>query len=591
GMGILENLQDQNSYDEISSTPAIADIDLDGVLEAVWTVPGLTGTASVVVAKLGAVNATMIRSWPEWRRGGNRNGVFAPLLGVVQGYESANNLNIYTQVFSGRSPLASVVVDASAIGGSAALMMSDTGTNGDPVANDGRFAAVVNVAATPAGRYSLPVRVTDASGHTDTQQLIYVRRASGGGRVAVIPGSVSFGNTRQNDPLQTQFKIANIGDGAVTINSIVSNSSEFIVAAPAFPQTVPAGGVAAVTLRFRPGSAVGARSGSLTISSTDPSAPVRTVPLTGSTDFGAQAGCSYSLSPGQTLGIPYTGLKLEIQLTASSPSCQWQARSNQNWAQIFPLSGTGSTTLTYTIFPNYSRRPRTALANIAGSIYSAAQNAAVGTPDQRFVAQLYFLFFGRVPAQSEIDFQVNNGLAGGRAALIRAFFNTPEFNLFGRYVAGVYVGLLNRDAEYDGWLFQRNAMALNIINQLQLVTNILNSAEYQQTFGNLSNEDYVRQLYRQILGREASQADVQFQAGALAGISRAQLASNFLNSEEFRQGTGPRLTAFLLYALILQRDPTPEERALRISQIASGADLTALMAELLASSEFSALLL
>jgi hypothetical protein len=37
------------------------------------------------------------------------------------------------------------------------------------------------------------------------------------------------------------------------------------------------------------------------------------------------------------------------------------------------------------------------------------------------------------------------------------FLNSLEFNLGGRFVAGLYVGLLDRNAEFGGWQFQRDA--------------------------------------------------------------------------------------------------------------------------------------
>jgi hypothetical protein len=49
-------------------------------------------------------------------------------------------------------------------------------------------------------------------------------------------------------------------------------------------------------------------------------------------------------------------------------------------------------------------------------------------------------------------------------------------------------------------------------------------------------------MYRQVRLREARPAEVAFQAGALkTGTTRVQLATNFLNSSEFKNGTGPRL--------------------------------------------------
>jgi hypothetical protein len=205
---------------------------------------------------------------------------------------------------------------------------------------------------------------------------------------------------------------------------------------------------------------------------------------------------------------------------------------------------------------------------------------------------MYFNILGRLASQSEINLQANALAAGTpRQDLVWSFFNSAEFNLGGRLVAGLYVGLLDRNAEYSGWLFQRNALSTGVVNPNQLVSNFITAQEFTLKFGNPSNDDYVRLLYRNILLREAGPTEVQFQSGALAsGVSRVQLATNFLNSNEFRVGTGPRLTAFLLYALLLQRDPTADERAAREAQIGGGADIKPLIAELLNSGEFSTLL-
>jgi hypothetical protein len=230
--------------------------------------------------------------------------------------------------------------------------------------------------------------------------------------------------------------------------------------------------------------------------------------------------------------------------------------------------------------------------DVGGATFNVTQSAGAGTANQRFVGQMYFNILGRLASQSEINLQAN-ALASGtsRQDLVWSFFNSPEFNLGGRFVAGLYVGLLDRDAEYNGWLFQRNALATGVVSPTQLVSNFITAQEFTLKFGNPSNQDYVRLLYRNILLREASPAEVQFQSNALAsGVSRVQLATNFLNSNEFRAGTGPRLTAFLLYALLLQRDPTTSERATREAQIAGGTDIKALIAELLNSPEFSTLL-
>jgi hypothetical protein len=171
------------------------------------------------------------------------------------------------------------------------------------------------------------------------------------------------------------------------------------------------------------------------------------------------------------------------------------------------------------------------------------------------------------------------------------FMNSAEFNNGGRFIAGLYVGLLDRNAEYGGWLFQRNALSTGIVNPFQLVANFLSSAEWQLKFGTPTNQEFVRQLYRYVLLREASQSEINLQTAALAGgVTRVQLATNFLNTAEFRQGTGPRLTAFLLYSLLLLRDPGQNEMAARIDQIAAATPVKTIVQEIIGSSEFNALL-
>jgi hypothetical protein len=65
---------------------------------------------------------------------------------------------------------------------------------------------------------------------------------------------------------------------------------------------------------------------------------------------------------------------------------------------------------------------------------------------------------------------------------------------------------------------------------------------------------------------------------------------SFLNSDEFRTGMGPRLTAFLLYSCLLMRDATEDERNGMATMVAGGTDIRQLMDLLINSAEFEALL-
>ena len=129
--------------------------------------------------------------------------------------------------------------------------------------------------------------------------------------------------------------------------------------------------------------------------------------------------------------------------------------------------------------------------------------------------------------------------------------------------------------------------ATGIVDQNTVVGTFIGGAEFQIQNGSLSNDNFVRLVYRQILLREAAPAEVTFQSGTLGGgTTRIQLASNFLNSTEFRITTGPRLTAFLMYACLLQRDPGASERTSMINQVKASTPVRTLVDGIIGATEF-----
>lgn len=249
-----------------------------------------------------------------------------------------------------------------------------------------------------------------------------------------------------------------------------------------------------------------------------------------------------------------------VQLTSVGNSCPWTASSGASWLQPFPLSGWDSGKIQYTVFPNFGSSSRQGSLQIAGQNLTVTQAPGAGTGTERFIRLLYFSFFGRLPSAAEVAFQISS--AQSREQLALNFFQSEEFNAGGRFVAGLYVGILNRNAEYGGWLFQRNALSSGAVNHTSIVSNFLTSAEFVERTGTLDDRAFVALMYRQILLREPAAREVDFHAGTLGnGLSRTSLARNFLSGTEFRDGAGPRLTAFLAYATLLQRQATTTEFA------------------------------
>jgi hypothetical protein len=303
-------------------------------------------------------------------------------------------------------------------------------------------------------------------------------------------------------------------------------------------------------------------------------------------------GCKTNLSKVIFDSAGHTGAAI-LSFSGSCPD-RWSLIWSNSWAQMYPTSGPTATpqTVQFTVFPNFSRRVRNGMLSFGLSVASVpfAQGAERSSSDDaRFVGRTYFAALGRAASQAEIDFQVRAALNKGvsRADLMMNFLNSAEFHAGGRFIAGLYVGLLARDGEYGGWAFQRNAFLSGEVSQESLVTNFLNSAEWKLRFGNPSDAEFVRLLYRHVLLREATQAEVDFQAGAVISQGRTAIARNFLNSQEFRIGVGSRLTGFLLYAALLGRDPRSDELAAAIARLASGTALNVLVGEVVDSAEFN----
>jgi hypothetical protein len=298
-------------------------------------------------------------------------------------------------------------------------------------------------------------------------------------------------------------------------------------------------------------------------------------------------GCVYPPSPENVI-VPAEGQASTFLIPTTTPGCAWSAVPNVSWIQVYPPSGTGQTTVSYTVYPNFSTLVRTGKVQIGSMTFNVAQSGTLLNANQRFVALVYFNFLGRYPTPSEIEFQAGQlALGASRTDLVMSFYNSDEFNLGGRFIAGLYIGLLNRDAEFGGWLFQREALARGGITQFQLVSNFINSAEFQLRNGTLSDDNFIRLLYRQILGREASQQEVNFQLSVLPATGRVQMAVNFLNSSEFRIRTDSRMAAFLLYATLLFRQPNSSEMSFRQGQIATGTPVRSLVDQFIQVREFT----
>jgi len=308
------------------------------------------------------------------------------------------------------------------------------------------------------------------------------------------------------------------------------------------------------------------------------------------------SGCTVSPDLSGVGIAPALGKAYPVTFTASGVGCSnWPAKSDTSWIELSPeYGGSGASKFTVTAYPNFGTASRTGTFKANGQTFTLTQAGSTEPETARFVHLAYFGAMGRLPTPDEIAVWTGEIARGvSRASVIQTLFNSGEFNTGSRFVAGLYVGLLDRDPEYSGWRFQRQALRDKIVDQTTIVQAFLTSAEFVNRWGNTTPAEFVRQMYKYVLLREASDDEVAFQVqalGAAAVYDRFVMARNFLNSEEFRIGTGPRLLAFLLYASVLARDAAQEERTFQANAIRSGVPISVMISAYVGTPEFLALL-
>jgi hypothetical protein len=234
---------------------------------------------------------------------------------------------------------------------------------------------------------------------------------------------------------------------------------------------------------------------------------------------------------------------------------------------------------------------------MADCAFALARGAATVTgtippADERFARLLYTNALLRDASLAEIDYWVNLLKTGtNRMQAAAGFFNSNEYHAYERFTAGLYVGILGRDAEFQGWMFHRTNLRRGTATQLGLIGDFLASNEYLAKYGNPPADTFIGQIYQNALGRVPAPGEVAYWLGRLSGgDSRAQVILEILASNEFRTGRANRLNVFLAYATFLSRDADPVGFNYWLGQLNGGAALETVLDGFVNSSEFTGLL-
>ena len=112
-------------------------------------------------------------------------------------------------------------------------------------------------------------------------------------------------------------------------------------------------------------------------------------------------------------------------------------------------------------------------------------------------------------------------------------------------VARLYQAGLGRAPEQSGFEFWLDAYTSGEWTFARMAQFFVTSDEFQGAYGELSDDAFVRQLYRNVLGREGDARGIEFWVGQLtAGVGRSVILMRFAESPENIAATGTAAPAF-----------------------------------------------
>ncbi len=176
-----------------------------------------------------------------------------------------------------------------------------------------------------------------------------------------------------------------------------------------------------------------------------------------------------------------------------------------------------------------------------------------------FAMQQYRDFLNREAEPAGLTDWTNYLNAGtfNREQVIQNFFNSPEFQQGVPPIVRLYLGYFNRIPDHDGlfgWVAAlRKGIALDAIS-----SGFAASAEFQLTYGALSDSDFVTLVYKNVLNRLPDETGFNgWLARLRGGLSRGSLMLGFTESEEYQAQTRSNVFVIMMYEGMLRRASEP----------------------------------
>jgi len=140
-----------------------------------------------------------------------------------------------------------------------------------------------------------------------------------------------------------------------------------------------------------------------------------------------------------------------------------------------------------------------------------------------------YVFKGFVESEEYTGICSDSGIDRGNVEVEESRDMRPQLTM---YVYRLYEKALGREAETDGLNYYTKEIMAGNVTSVRAAQNFFSSEEFQDK--KLSDEDYVKVLYRTFMGREFEQEGLAYHTDRLAaGTAREDILLGFANSPEF----------------------------------------------------------
>jgi hypothetical protein len=193
--------------------------------------------------------------------------------------------------------------------------------------------------------------------------------------------------------------------------------------------------------------------------------------------------------------------------------------------------------------------------------FTSQASAAALTPlndDTEFVKQVYQDFLNRAPDAEGLVYWAGEISSGNitRTQMVEQYLVSAEFGETISPVVRLYFTYYLRLPDYDGLMFWVNSyaagMSLNDISEA-----FARAQEFIDQYGSVTNEEFVRQMYINVYGRQPDSDGLSYWTGMLdtAALTRGQVMVEFSSAKEYLSISVNQVYVTMTYVGLLRRVP------------------------------------